>query len=146
MTTTTNNTAAKPVSKMSLARAIFTEIYAEGYKLPEGKQHRGHFIDRCVAELGLKDKAAATYHYNINGLVNKGKKLYAHSGKKKDAAPTQFVDVSAAFNTAPSSEDNVQSDVNAIVEEATKEVNDQPKASGPKRKAKKDVKETVSAE
>lgn len=80
------NTAApeaKAPSKMELARPIFKEIYAAGYKLSEGcKSQRAEFIKRAQAEIGMTAKGAATYFQNLSNEA-KGESLYKYNTTKK---------------------------------------------------------------
>ena len=68
----------KQVSKMQLARVIFTEVFTRGYNL-EGKTQRAVFIERCMNEIGLTKNGASTYYQNISNQVNKGMKLYHYN-------------------------------------------------------------------
>ena len=80
----------KQVSKMQLARVIFTEVFTRGYNL-EGKTQRAVFIERCIAEIGLTKNGASTYYQNISNQVNKGMKLYHYNKSSKKKVTKQEV-------------------------------------------------------
>jgi hypothetical protein len=83
-----NTATTKTPSKMDLARPIFNEIYAPGYKLSEGvKSQRAEFIKRAQAEIGMTANGAATYFQNLSNQA-KGDPLYKYNGKKKAAEQT----------------------------------------------------------
>lgn len=79
--TTTEAAAPKAPSKMDRAKEIFAEL-KDASKVAEGKTARATFIDRAVAELQMSKQGAATYWQNLTSL-DKGGKLYPHSGSKK---------------------------------------------------------------
>lgn len=62
MAKTTTAPVAKQPTKMELARKLYAEIVAKA--APEGKTHRGLFIERAES-IGLSAKAANTYFQNI---------------------------------------------------------------------------------
>lgn len=72
------------VNKMAVARVIFGEIFTRGYKLPEGKTQRAHFIARAVAEIPMSQHGAATYYQNLTNEAG-GKGTYKYN--KKSTAP-----------------------------------------------------------
>lgn len=82
-TTNTEAAAAAPKapSKMERAKALFSEL-KDASKVAEGKTARATFIERAVAELEMSKAGAATYWQNLTSL-DKGGKLYPHSGSKK---------------------------------------------------------------
>lgn len=74
------------INKMAIAKTVYAELMAEGYKLPEGfKSPRGVFIKRMCDEHGMTPQGAGTYYHNLNNLA-RGKSLY-HKPKKVAAAP-----------------------------------------------------------
>ena len=78
------NSNTPVVSKMTLARTIFQEIFAKGYKLPEGKTQRAHFIVRAVEEIPMSQHGAATYYQNLSNEAN-GQKTYKYNKPTKKA-------------------------------------------------------------
>lgn len=70
------------MSKMTEARKIFTEIFTRGYKLPEGKTQRAHFIARAVAEIPMTQHGAATYYQNLSNEAN-GQSTYKYNKPSK---------------------------------------------------------------
>lgn len=96
-------TEAKAPTKMDLARPLFNEIYAKGYKLSEGcKSQRAEFIKRGQAELGLTKNGAATYFQNLTN-ESRGEPTYKYGSKKKadvDTASTSTAAGAAAANQA----------------------------------------------
>ena len=86
----------KAVSKMQLAKAIYSQIFTRGYQL-NGKSQRAVFIERCIAEVGMTKHGASTYYQNISNQVNKGMKLYAYN---KPAKKTTKKEVAAAEQAA----------------------------------------------
>ena len=57
------------VTKMALARKLYAEVMAKA--APEGKTHRGIFMERAET-IGLSSKAANTYFQNIKGEHDSG--------------------------------------------------------------------------
>lgn len=112
----------KGPSGMNLAKAVYARITAEGYELPEGKKLRGHFIDVCMTEVGLKKNAAATYYSNIQREAAGGK-LYQTTSKKKDATAEQIAstpnagDIFRALPVAEDADSAVNEEVDPVAEE-----------------------------
>lgn len=75
------------VNKMVEARKIFKEIFARGYKLPEGKTQRAHFIARAVAEIPMSQHGAATYYQNLSNEAG-GQSTYKYNRSKPKAKTT----------------------------------------------------------
>lgn len=74
------------------SKRIFDEIMSADYKLPEGrKKHRGHFIDRAVAEAGMTARGAGTYFTNFTNEA-KGLPRYfsSYSAERKKAILSQM--------------------------------------------------------
>ena len=86
----TNSNTTPVVSKMTLARTIYQEIFARGYKLPEGKTQRAHFIARAIVEVPMSQHGAATYYQNLSNEAN-GQKTYKYNkpAKKTTAKVTK---------------------------------------------------------
>lgn len=85
--TDTNVTEIKKVTKMSLAKALFKEIFTPGYDL-KGKTQRGEFIARGMAEHGFTKHGAGTYFQNLTNEAS-GKPLYMYNKTKPKAAKVQ---------------------------------------------------------
>lgn len=52
------------MNKRERCEALYAELIAEGYQLPENKSLRATFIDRAVMEFGMTEKGAGTYYVN----------------------------------------------------------------------------------
>lgn len=74
----------KKVTKMSLAKALFKEIFTPGYDL-KGKTQRAEFIARAIAEHEFTKHGAGTYFQNLTNLAA-GKPLYKYNVTKPKAA------------------------------------------------------------
>lgn len=72
----------KTTSKMAQARVIFNEIFTRGYKLPQGKTQRAHFIARAIAEIPMSQHGAATYYQNLSNAA-KGESTYKYNKPSK---------------------------------------------------------------
>lgn len=90
--TATNVTEIKKVTKMSLGRALFKEIFTPGYDL-KGKTQRAEFIARGIAEHQFTKHGAGTYFQNLTNEAS-GQPLYKYN-KTKPKAKTTKADVAA---------------------------------------------------
>ena len=90
--TTSNVTEIKKVTKMSLGKALFAEIFTPGYDL-KGKTQRAEFIERGMKEHEFTKHGAGTYFQNLTNLAA-GKPLYKYN-KTKPKAKTTKADVAA---------------------------------------------------
>lgn len=82
--TTTPAAPAAP-SKMDLCKPLFAGLKDGSIAKIEGKTERGTFIKMAQEEpIGLTASGAATYWQNLVSL-DKGGKLYPHTGSKKKA-------------------------------------------------------------
>lgn len=88
----TNVTEIKKVTKMSLGKILFAEIFTPGYDL-KGKTQRAEFIERGMAEHEFTKHGAGTYFQNLTNLAA-GKPLYKYN-KTKPKAKTTKADVAA---------------------------------------------------
>lgn len=74
--TTTNaskNTTEAPVTKkIDQAKALFDKIMDPKFVLPEGKSHRGLFMEQAMAEIGLSKSGANTYFQNLKNEAETG--------------------------------------------------------------------------
>ena len=52
------------MNKRERCEALYAEMTAEGYVLPENQSLRATFIDRAVMEFGMTEKGAGTYYVN----------------------------------------------------------------------------------
>lgn len=92
--TATNVTEIKKVTKMSLGKTLFAEIFTPGYDL-KGKTQRAEFIERGMKEHEFTKHGAGTYFQNLTNLAA-GKPLYKYNKTKPKAkAATTKADVSA---------------------------------------------------
>lgn len=111
-----NNAAAtveqKAPNKMSRCRAIFNEIRAEGYALPEGKSPRKNFIERSIAEVEVSEACATTYYNNLQREA-KGGKLYVPAKKAATVAQVQGAEAEALAAAGAASEEQAQADAEA---------------------------------
>ncbi len=83
-------TEIKKVTKMSLAKVLFKQIFTPGYDL-KGKTQRAEFIDRGIAEHQFTKHGAGTYFQNLTNEA-KGQPLYKYN-KAKPKAKTTKADV-----------------------------------------------------
>lgn len=90
--TTSNVTDIKKVTKMSLGKALFAQIFTPGYDL-KGKTQRAEFIERGMKEHAFTKHGAGTYFQNLTNLAA-GKPLYKYN-KTKPKAKTTKADVAA---------------------------------------------------
>lgn len=90
--TTSNVTEIKKVTKMSLAKVLFAQIFTPGYDL-KGKTQRAEFIERGMKEHEFTKHGAGTYFQNLTNLAA-GKPLYMYN-KTKPKAKTTKADVAA---------------------------------------------------
>jgi len=90
--TTSNVTEIKKVTKMSLGRVLFKEIFTPGYDL-KGKTQRAEFIERGMKEHAFTKHGAGTYFQNLTNAA-KGEPLYKYN-KAKPKAKTTKADVAA---------------------------------------------------
>lgn len=67
--TTPATTQAPVATKMAMARKLYAEVI--GHAAPEGKTHRGIFMERAES-IGLSSKAANTYFQNIKNETELG--------------------------------------------------------------------------
>lgn len=93
MNAATNVTPIVKVTKMSLAKVLFAEIFSQGYQL-NGKTQRAEFIARGMAEHEFTKHGAGTYFQNLTNLAA-GKPLYLYNKTKPKVAKTK-ADVAAA--------------------------------------------------
>ena len=103
-TTTAPAAPAAPAapSKMELCKALFADLRSGAVDLIEGKTARGTFIAKAQeGEIGLTASGAATYWQNLVSL-EKGGKLYPHTGSKKKAEGTD--DKAPADDAVPADE------------------------------------------
>lgn len=77
----------KAPSKMEAARVIFKQIFTRGYKLPEGKTQRAHFIQRAMNEIPMSQHGAATYYQNLSNEAN-GQSTYKYNKPSKKSKKT----------------------------------------------------------
>lgn len=111
---TNTNAAAAPAaapaapaapSKMDKAKALFSGLKDGTTPLLEGKSARATFITTMqLPEHGMSQSGAATYWQNLVSL-DKGGKLYPHTGSKKTTAAA----AAPAANAGPA-EDAVPAD------------------------------------
>lgn len=73
------------VSKVDLCRTVFWEIYSEDYKLQHKPTQRAEFIHRVMAEHGMTQRGAETYHYNLMREAN-GLPMYGNRKKTEKFA------------------------------------------------------------
>lgn len=92
MNAATNVTPIVKVTKMSLAKVLFDQIFTQGYQL-NGKTQRAEFIARGIAEHAFTKHGAGTYFQNLTNLA-KGQPLYKYN-KTKPKAKTTKADVAA---------------------------------------------------
>lgn len=113
--TTQEQAPAKPQTKMDHARALFAEIYTEGYKfkMPNAKSHRNEFIKRAIAEFDMTQAGAATYFQNLTNEAN-GEPVYKYNkGSKKKATTTGEAGAAAgALNETTNQAGNALNEVN----------------------------------
>lgn len=92
-------------SKMDKAKALFSGLKDGTIALIEGKSARATFITTMqLPEHGMSQSGAATYWQNLVSL-DKGGKLYPHTGSKKSTAAA----AAPAANAGPA-EDAVPAD------------------------------------
>lgn len=89
MAKTTTVATTKTVSKIEQAKVLFDRIMTA--KLPEGKSHRGLFMEAAAAELGMSKAGANTYFQNLkNEADGSGRYKYAPSSTANaTGAPTK---------------------------------------------------------
>lgn len=85
-------TEIKKVTKMSLAKILFAEIFTPGYDL-KGKTQRAEFIERGMKEHAFTKHGAGTYFQNLTNEAA-GKGLYKYN-KTKPKAKTTKAEVAA---------------------------------------------------
>lgn len=71
------------MNKRQQCEALYEELTAEGYQLPEGKSLRATFIETAVTKFGMTEKGAGTYYVNAKGKAEGRAKPEYH---RKDAA------------------------------------------------------------
>lgn len=89
--TATNVAPITKVTKMSLAKILFAQIFTPGYDL-KGKTQRAEFIERGMKEHAFTKHGAGTYFQNLTNLAN-GQPLYKYNKSKPKAKPTTKADV-----------------------------------------------------
>lgn len=93
MTATNVTPITAKVTKMSLAKVLFAQIFTKGYDL-KGKTQRAEFIERGMKEHAFTKHGAGTYFQNLTNLAA-GKPLYMYNKTKPKAAKTTKADVAA---------------------------------------------------
>lgn len=86
MTATNVAPITTKVTKMSLGKILFDQIFTKGYDL-KGKTQRAEFIERGMKEHGFTKHGAGTYFQNLSNLA-KGEPLYKYNKSKPKAKPT----------------------------------------------------------
>lgn len=82
----TNQTpaVAQAMKKIDIAKKLYAEITA--VPAPEGKTHRGIFIERAMAQIGMSKSGANTYFQNLkNEAHGEGRYKYQPKSPAKAA-------------------------------------------------------------
>lgn len=77
------------MNKRQRCEALYDELTAEGYVLPEGKSLRATFIETAVTKFGMTEKGAGTYYVNARSKAEGRAKPEYH--RDRDVTPTAVI-------------------------------------------------------
>ena len=73
------------MNKRQQCEALYEELTAEGYVLPEGKSLRATFIETAVTKFGMTEKGAGTYYVNAKAKAEGRAKPEYHRKQETSA-------------------------------------------------------------